>query len=351
MSSEDLTGTGSRAERGELSARSYKALGLKKLLEQNRFILTHLGDFYALTHDVDGIRSKYPNAPTAGEFTKIRDWAVTQQTKIERAALGLSKGNRRGEFTGFNAAKLYNQDMYDFVNNANLGPIVDGDVSVTVGADSGKKIWKFKNLRSGGGRLQDDIMALQAGLTYAGQNVILSQKNTLGHLLAVNCYYTMYAGAPAEWKGSEIDLSDEINTYLSSYFADAGVNLNTPVKFNDLSNLAHRTAIPDVKIGESKDTKTKQNVSVTPSDIMNQIQAFFNEVVAGDTRNYFSYLKETLDADLQGTSPTLQADLTFENQYTLIPLYDALVAKKAYQLTQVDVTNAKPKAVKKPARR
>ena len=123
---------------------------------------------------------------------------------------------------------------------------------------------------------------------------------------------------------------------------------NQTVIFNTLSNLAHQTAIAGVKIGSSKKGKEKEATVDTPEEVLNQVSNFLtlNAGVEGQSMNYETYLRDTLGF-LQDTSPTLQDfDAQSSDAYTLIPLHDNYVSKKAYQNTQLRVEKAKTRANK-----
>lgn len=77
-------------------------------------------------------------------------------------------------------------------------------------------------------------MCLQTGLIYQGQHVIVSQKDILSQLMAVNYYWSLY---------DSIAGKTELRNWPSS---------NIPISLMALSDLARQTAIEDVRLGVSK---------------------------------------------------------------------------------------------------
>lgn len=131
----------------------------------------------------------------------------------ERDFMMSSEGRSTGHsvLTAVNAIRLYNQDMYNFLMNADLGPLVDADAEIRT-TSSDARLWNIENLVQFEGRLQDDLMCLQADTIYMGQKVVVAQKSTLGQLLAVNCFWELYHSSQGgvRWDTNKIPLSQSI---------------------------------------------------------------------------------------------------------------------------------------------
>jgi len=246
---------------------------------------------------------------------------------------------RMAEFSSFNAVRLYNQDMYNFLMNADLGPVVEAkieDYPTTPVVGMTGRVLKFRNLTETDDRLQDDLMCLSAKVAYGGQDVVLSQKHTLGNLLAVNCFWELYNLNRNEvhWNSSKIPLSRAIRKYLGSYLDNIELNEDRrTVTFRTLVNIAHKTVIADVRLGSSRKWGEEEPTLDIPESIMFQATAFLlaNVDVEGRSMTYETYIKGRLGF-LEATSSILQdVDARSPDAYALIALYDNYVAKKAYQ--------------------
>lgn len=243
--------------------------------------------------------------------------------------------SQRDDFAGFNRASLYNHDMYGYLMNAYLGPVVEADVTISISPLTERKVWKFSNfVEIKHSRLQDELMCLQAGLTYYGKDVILTQKYTLAYLLAINCFWDAFnrQGNTHQWRYSRMPLSSDIRKYLGGYLDNVKYNDDgQTVTFLALANLVQLTRVPGVKIGKISPTA----ISDTPGEIADQLRDFLDSSIsmAGAIKNYEDYMRDRL-VFLEDFSPSLRNyDVLSDDAYTLIPLYDNYIAKMAYHYT------------------
>jgi len=289
------------------------------------YIAERLTDFFNVSHNAE-LRKTYSNVPTAAEYSALEKYFISELKKLPSEARNLTKGLRTSEYSGFMAPRLYNADMVDYIANANLGPIVDGTVISAVSRAS-KKTYTFQGLAPvPGSKLQEDLMGLQAGLTYKGKNVFLAQGTTLSRLFALDIFYS----DPKNFKGSQLRFSPAMLNYLNNYLG----NIQEPFPYNDLGAIARAAAIPDVKFSEKleKDGTTSYT---TPDDLLDQINAFLTTTVQtseGNTRTTRSLIEQELQG-VSGTSPTLSA-INDLNGYVLLLAYDSNLSRKAYEYAQ-----------------